>query len=316
MANLRNSLFIMATTPIPLNPYYSSYIVPADTPFYTSWSPDIRESTAPIKVTSNALFVVGHSHLMSLPCGFGTSILPYMVLQTKKGLFDLPAEIRLIIYRMSSLIQDRQIQPKRYPFEDSVYWKPGKLLCISKAFNEEVAPLLYGHRQFYLPDGMASMTFLEVIGSKNASYVHCLQVRTFNLTVPEVCIFEINHGDYLRFLLKMTEELCPNLQCFKVNDILLEKVVRPYQRPGEPTSLEEIKSIVEAFPQLPRVTYRKSSRQLCMAAPGAEESELVRALNPDFDENGYVIYRPSIMVPRVREYRTLDVSQEIAERDR
>ena len=114
----------------------------------------------------------------------------------------------------------------------------------------------------------------------------------------------------------MTEELCPNLQCFKVNDILLEKVVRPYQRPGEPTSLEEIKSIVEAFPQLPRVTYRKSSRQLCMAAPGAEESELVRALNPDFDENGYVIYRPSIMVPRVREYRTLDVSQEIAERDR
>jgi hypothetical protein len=312
------TIYLVNAMPLSINPYYSSFVVPAKTTYYTSWSLEyqaIHEFDQPRQFSPPFLFMVKHSYLLNLPRSFGVLPPPYIAQATKRSIFDLPAELRLIIYRKSGLLPDRQFRPVRYPIQDSAFWKPGKLLALNKTFYDEVAPLPYGSRQFYLTDGMSAMSFLNTIGPQNAASIHFFHVRTLGLTTSETRIFQIPHQQSLGFLLGAIASRCPNLACFKVNSILLQRVSRTNGPPILPIRLENIKSIVDTFPQLANVTYRKSSLQLCLAAPGVEDSAMVRVVHTERSADDTMVNMSSRMVPRAWEYKTLDVDRIIARRD-
>jgi hypothetical protein len=184
-----------------------------------------------------------------------------------RGFFDFPLEIRRAIYKEAGLIKKQTIQPIYYSTD-----RPGDVLCLSKAFNEEVAPLIYGSREFLFPDFNSSITFIDTIGSKNASYIRHYRVRAFD----PMQFWTPLRGPSLTAFLKSVTDNCPNLRSFKVYSITLKKRAKHIAVPGAFASgcgsFEDIKEIGDAFPQLSNASYLEKREQLCLAAPDATEA--------------------------------------------
>lgn len=212
----------------------------------------------------------------------------------KRGFFDLPFEIRRAIYKEAGLLKKLSIEP----LFNSARFKPGSVLRVSKAFNEEVAPLIYEDREFWFDGFYSSIKFINTIGSKNASYIRHLHVRAFEQRLlhyyPQVPGLTV-------FLKSMTDN-CPNLRSFNVNYITLKNFSKHIGMPTNRTrgrgSFEDIKEISDAFPQLSNISYLRSRSLLCLASPDAVQDRR--------------FYDGTIggAIPKVSEYEPIDFEEE------
>lgn len=212
----------------------------------------------------------------------------------KRGFFDLPFEIRRAIYKEAGLLKKLSIEP----LFNSARFKPGSVLRVSKAFNEEVAPLIYEDREFWFDGFYSSIKFINTIGSKNASYIRHLHVGAFEQRLsyyyPQVPGLTV-------FLKSMTDN-CPNLRSFNVNYITLKNFSKhigiPTNRTRGRGSFEDIKEISDAFPQLSNISYLRSRSLLCLASPDAVQDRR--------------FYDGTIggAIPKVSEYEPIDFEEE------
>lgn len=198
----------------------------------------------------------------------------------RRGFFEIPLEIRSIIYKQAGLDRNASLIPvfNRPSGNDS---KPASVLTVSKAFTEQLAPLIYGSREFWLPDVDASMKFINTIGPNNAAYIHHYHVQVFGLKRHNGS----SQIQSLNVFLKSMTDNCPNLRSFKVNYITLRRYAKLTSPPKSITrgwgSFEDIKEIGNVFHQLSNISYLQRCWQLCLAAPDeADDNHIYDWIQP------------------------------------
>jgi hypothetical protein len=177
-----------------------------------------------------------------------------------KTFFDLPAEIRNIIYclafqRLTDAIPKFAI-PKIAMKRHQAAIKPGQVLRICKTFNIEAAPFIYGSWKFAFRLISNAVRFLVSIGKSYSALLTSIDLGSFSYTDHETralqwtfqCDIEYVPSAIIRFLVQN----CPQLRSIKFwgsrdpYDWLERSITR----------VEGFETLVNAFPQLSITSYR------------------------------------------------------------
>ena len=181
------------------------------------------------------------------------------------GFFDLPAEVRNIIYR---LLFPREPFSIRISITDTGTWfthtnKPANILRVSKAFNIEATPFFYSPNQFDFVKLYDVLRFINRIGKQNAAYLTILTVDTFSFSQDEAYKIGWEYGSAFELTAKYLSQRCPQLE-----SLMFNRVRSPEATPWGPArdwklkTLEHIKVLVDGLPRLPHVSYSALSRDL------------------------------------------------------
>lgn len=166
-----------------------------------------------------------------------------------KTFFDLPAEVRNIIYSLAFQRPTDAI-PKLAMKRDQADIKPGQVLRISKTFNIEAASFIYGNRNFVFGCIFNAVCFLMSIGKSYSALLTSIALGSFLYKDRETTglqwILQCDFEDVVSTSIKLLAQNCPQLRsiefCGRRDHYgSLERSI---------TRLEGFETLVNAFPQL------------------------------------------------------------------
>lgn len=180
----------------------------------------------------------------------------------KTGFFDLPAEIRNIIYCLA-LSKNEFIKPKLAVGHIEETNKPGSILRVSKTFGVEAAPFIYGTRHFAFPTLFEAMRFIRRIGKHNEIYLTGLCVGTFWYRYREASALGWKYDEALPLTSTFLAQRCPRLKYLQLEELSPEGEKRDWRV----KTLEHLKTLVDALPQLSNISYYVGHKTLRLADP-------------------------------------------------
>jgi hypothetical protein len=182
------------------------------------------------------------------------------VTKTQKSFFfDLPLEIRLMIYHFANILSHGEVYPRFKCKRLKETQKPGRILRVSKAFSQDLAPLIYGEQKLFFSSLFEGVTFMNLIGDRNASYLCYIHMATFRLKYTEARDLRLEYVESLPAISKYIAFQCPNIRALKVGDVspgikLLDYGDQMEVKDWSIKTLERLKSLIETLSQLSKIT--------------------------------------------------------------
>jgi hypothetical protein len=172
-----------------------------------------------------------------------------------KTFFDLPAEVRNIIYRLAfhkSTAATPALGQKSHKA-----CKPARKLRISKAFDIEAAPFIYGLRKFQFDSIYMAAFFLMSIGPSNSAHITSISLGTLDTNHQAATGLEwmlhCPFKDILSESIKLLATRCPSLRQIEVEAELYTAYDHDLDR--RISSLEDRERLLAAFPQLSNMSH-------------------------------------------------------------
>jgi hypothetical protein len=187
--------------------------------------------------------------------------------------FDLPAEVRNIIYRLLfpkrcwgieprvlAVLSDESEDEVEYPPYHHIH-KPASSLRTSKSFNVEASPFVYGATSFYFSTLSHGIYFLEHIGKQNAIYITGLRMRSLWLVEREAS--SPGFKDALEAKCQCLAERCPRLRSLSIGCLGVSGAKKEWKI----AVLGYLKILIDALPRLSDVRYDRHNRRLYFRLP-------------------------------------------------
>ena len=177
---------------------------------------------------------------------------------------SLPPELRVRIFRYV-LPTETHLEVKVRVKSCSKTSFPGRLLSVSKIFNNEAAPLLYSGRLFQTRSLHEGMMFLRRIGITNSSHIEAIAIGSFSLTKHAATDLELPDQSAMEKAVDEIHERCPSLTQLSLRD------VRSEDGKWLVKTLEKCRYLISKFPQMMHVSYQAEEEILLLGAESPSE---------------------------------------------
>ena len=182
--------------------------------------------------------------------------------------FDLPAEVRNIIYRLLFPKRCYYIKPRvlavlphesANEMENPPYHrghKPARSLRTSKSFNVEASPFVYGTTMFFFTSLPCCIHFIKHIGKQNAIHITSLTIRSLWFFKREAS--SPGFKEAIEANSQCLAEQCPRLSFLSIGRLGVSGAKREWTT----ANLECLKILIDALPDLSNVRYSEGCRTL------------------------------------------------------
>jgi hypothetical protein len=191
--------------------------------------------------------------------------------------YDLPAELRVRIYRLAFFTGYKILPKLRVKRKRPSYVFPGHLLRASRPCAKEAAPILYGEHQFTFESLFNGVVFMQRIGETNCSFLTDVNLDTFWFRYTEARELGLNYPTALVKMADFIAKQCTSLRFLRLGD------VEPLGKIFVMKTLDNLKYLVGelAKSNLPNVYYKAPSSRLVITAKTLSAECLV-SLRPVF----------------------------------
>ena len=202
--------------------------------------------------------------------------------QQRRGFFDLPAEVRISIYRL--VFPEKQIITPASTIADfgEGYHYPTRVLRTSRVFDSEARIVFYGSSTFRFKNAEIAIRFIRLIGPSYSSLIQRIQLRNplvvYSLTMNgRELMSDLSRraalGQMLPTIADFVIRPCPNLRSLVIEsfDVLKGKEETQYKL------LCDIETWMASVPanHMTELFVKDTDPAICIQAKGeAEESDV------------------------------------------